>query len=235
MRLSAAPLAALLAAPLAAALAALSLSCAAAPYSVRLGLEKIVLDAPAGFSDTTDLASPRLQDMAATLTSDSNRVLLFALSDSDLRRFTLGDQLEARRYMIAVTPRNIERERLGPDKFAALVAEAARALGQPLKAPDVFKFLDGQPVGRAHLLAELAREPTLLSVMQATRLPSLPGASMFDASRPQYQVSTTSLLLLRDRALQLSVFSMFGGPADIEWLRTITQRWIDDIRRLNPR
>ncbi len=90
--------------------AALAAPAAAAPFSVRLGLDRIVVDAPPGFSDTTDLASPRLQDLAATLTSESNRILVFALTDADLRRFMLGDQLEARRYMIAVTPRASERE-----------------------------------------------------------------------------------------------------------------------------
>ncbi len=42
-------------------LAALPLQGAAAPFTVRLGVERIVLDTPPGFSDTTELASPRLQ------------------------------------------------------------------------------------------------------------------------------------------------------------------------------
>ena len=96
---------------LAALLSAFALNCAAAPFAVRLGLEKIALDALPGFSDTTELASPRLQDLAATLTAPSNRILLFALTDADLRRFTNGDQLDQkRRYMMAVTPKALERE-----------------------------------------------------------------------------------------------------------------------------
>jgi len=44
-------------APLFAALLAVtSLPCSAVPFSVRLGVEKVVLDTPPGFSDTTDLA-----------------------------------------------------------------------------------------------------------------------------------------------------------------------------------
>ena len=79
VRIYAAVLAALLAVP--------PLTGAAAPFTVRLGMERIALDALTGFSDTTDLASPRLQDLAQTLTSPSNRVLLFALTDGDLQRF----------------------------------------------------------------------------------------------------------------------------------------------------
>jgi hypothetical protein len=216
-------------------LAALPPAGAAAPYSVRLGLEKIVLDAPPGFSDTTELASPRLQDLAATLTSDSNRVLLFALSDSDLRRFTQGDQLEMRRYVLAATPKGAERERLSAEQFSVLVNDSARALGKPVEEKDLVKFLEGQPIGLAHLLSELKKEPTVVSVMQAVRLPPLPGATMFADKKPQYQVSTTTLMLVKDRALQLAIFTMYEGPADADWLRTTTQRWIEEIRRLNAR
>ena len=49
---------------LAALLAVFALDCAAAPFAVRLGIEKLALDTPPGFSDTSNLASPRLQDLA---------------------------------------------------------------------------------------------------------------------------------------------------------------------------
>jgi hypothetical protein len=210
-----------------------SLQCAAAPFAVRLGLERIVLDAPPGYSDTTELSSPRLQDLAATLTEDSNRVLLFALSDTDLRRFTQGDQLEARRYMIAVTPKGLERERVSGAQFSALVVDSLQGLGQPAVAPDLAKYLETQPIGKASLLAELRREPATVSVLQATRLPPLPGAHLFDPRKPQYQAFTTTLFLVKGKALRLSVFSLYEGPADIEWLKVMTQRWQDELLRLN--
>jgi len=215
--------------------AAFSLSCAAAPFTVRLGAERLVLDAPAGFGDTTDLASPRLQDLAATLTSESNRVLLFALSDADLRRFTLGDQIEARRYMVAVTPKTLERERVSQEQFAAFVADSLQGLGKAVEAPDLVRFLESQPVGKANLLSELRRIPAAVSVLQATRLPPLPAATMWDSRKPQYLSFTTTLLLVRGKALQLSVFSLYDSPADIDWLRTISQRWQDEVLRLNSR
>lgn len=224
-----------LAALAAALLAAVSLECAAVPYTVRLGLEKIVLDAPPGFTDTTDLASPRLQDLAATLTADSNRVLLFALTDADLRRFTLGDQIEARRYMIAVTPKGMERERVSPEQFAALVADSRRDLGGAVKVDDLVKYLESQPIGRASLLAEPRQDPAAVTVLAAVRLPPLPGATFWEASRPQYQVFTTTLAYVRGKALRLSVFTLYDGPADLEWLRYTTQRWVDDLQRLNSR
>jgi hypothetical protein len=208
----------------------------AAPFTVRLGLEKIALDALPGFTDTMDLASPRLQDLAATLTSASNRILLFALTDTDLRRFTNGDPLDAkRRYMMAVTPKGLERERVGAELFGALVADSLRDFGKPVPVTDLAIFLESRPIGLANLLAELKKEPTAVSVLQATRLPPLPGERMFDKTTPQYLLFTTTFVLLRGKALLLTVYTLFHEPADMDWLKLATQRWVDDLQRLNAR
>jgi hypothetical protein len=228
----------ILAAPLpplfAALFTCLSLNCAAAPYTVRLGLEKIALDALPGFTDTTDLASPRLQDLAATLTSLSNRVLLFALTDADLRRFTNGDPLDKkRRYMMVVTPKELERERVGADQFKSFVSDSLRDLGKPEQVADLAKFLEGRPIGQPNLLAEPDRRPTSVSLIQATRLSPLPGERMFDKETPQYMVFTTTFALVRGKALILTIYTLLYEAADIDWLKFSTQRWVDDLQRLN--
>jgi hypothetical protein len=207
--------------------------CTAAPFTVRLGIERLVLDTPPGFTDTTELASPRLQDLSETLTPASNRILMFALSDGDVRRFTMGDRLDARRYMIAVTPRGLESERVSPEQFATLVAESLQDLGKPVDAPNLIKFLATQPIGKVHLLAELRREPTAVSVIQASRVPDLPGGTFWESNKPQYLCFSTALFLVRGKALQIKVFSMYDGPDDAEWVKTLTQRWQDELLRLN--
>lgn len=216
-------------------LCALPLNCAAAPFTVRLGLERIVLDAPPGFTDTTELASPRLQDLADTLTAASNRILVFALSDADVRRFAQGEQLDARRYMIAVTPKGLERERVTPAQLATYIADSLHDLGKPVQAPDLIRYLETQPIGKASLLAELKREPATVSVLLATRLPPLAGKNFWDSSTPQYLVFTTTIFVVRGKVLQLAVYSLFDEPADLDWLKTTTQRWLDELQRLNPR
>jgi hypothetical protein len=220
----------------AAVLLAAALPAAAAPFTVRLGLEKIVLDAPPGFTDTTELASPRLQDLAATLTSPSNRVLLFALTDADLRRFTNGDPLDKKwRYVMVVTPKELERERVGGDLFKTFVSDSLRDLGKPEQVTDLPKFLESRPIGLPNLLAEPKQGPTSVSMMQATRLTPLPGERMFDRPTPQYLVFTTTFVLVRGKALILSIYTLFYEPADIDWLRFSSQRWADDLQRLNAR
>jgi len=216
---------------LAAALAAISLQCAAAPFGIQLGDTRLGLDAPPGFADTGFTGSPRLQELAESLTSASNRILLFAISDADLRRFALGDTPEYRRYMIAVTPKGLERERVSPAAFGAFVRDSLAALGSPPAAGDLQKYLDAQPPGKTTLLAELRREPDVVSVLQGTRAP----AQRRSSDAPQYALSTTTLMLLRGKALNLSVYTLYENAADLDWVRATTARWIDDMARLNYR
>ena len=220
---------------IAAFLAAVALEGAAAPFAVRLGTERLVLDAPYGFSDTTDLSSPRLQELAESITAASNRILVFAIPDADLRQFMNGEHMELRRYMIAVTPKGIERERVDARQFATFVDDALRDLGKPAGEADFAKALEGQAPGRPRLLSELRRESGLVSVLQGARLPGK-GGGFFEREKPQYLFSTTTLLWLRGKALNLSVYA--GGPngaPDIEWVKAVTQRWVEELQRLNAR
>jgi hypothetical protein len=215
--------------------AALSLNTAAAPFAVQVGDARIALDAPPGFSDTSSIGSPRLGELAEALTSASSRILLFALTDADLRLFTGGDAPEMKRYAIVATPRELERERVRQEAFGAFVAGSLRQMGPAAPAAaDYRKHLDAQP-GKSALLAELRRDPLVVTLLQGTRVPS-PRASVFaDEKPPQYILSTTSLLLVRGKALNLSVYGPYDSPADLDWLRAITARWVEDLQRLNSR
>lgn len=210
-------------------LAALSLGAAASPFAVRLGPDRVVLDVPPGFADTMELGSPRLQDLAETLTSASNRILLFALTDADLRRFQQGDRPEFRRYMLVATPRSLERERVGLNQFRDYVVDSLRGLGNPAEPADLRAYLEKQPEGRAALLAELRRKPDAVSVFQGARLPTKP------KERPVYLLSTTTLLLVQGKTLSLSVFSGYDDEGDPAWVKNTTLRWLDELQRLNRR
>jgi hypothetical protein len=208
-----------------------SLAANAAPFAIQLGDARVALDAPAGFADTAFTGSPRLQDLAETLTSASNRILLFAISDADLRRFMAGDQMELKRYMVIAMPKGSERDNLGASGFARLAGDSLRELGAaPAAGTDYSRYLDAQPPGRASLLAELAREPTVMSVLQGSRLPP-----QRRSDPPVYLLSTTSLMLVRGKALNLAVYTAYETDLDLEWIRSLTARWIEDLRRLNGR
>ncbi len=203
----------------------------ATPFAVQLGDTRVGLDAPPGFSDTTYTGSPRLQELSEVLTSASNRILLFAISDADMRRFTGGDTPEYRRYMIAVTPKGLERERVSAMAFQAFVTDSLRELGAPPANADYAKYLDAQPVSKVALLSELRKDPEVVSVLQGTRLP---GQGRYNEP-PRYLLSTTTLILLRGKALNLAVYTAYDTPADLDWIRTTTARWVEELQRLNSR
>ena len=203
----------------------------AAPFAVQVGEARIGLDAPPGFADTGFTGSPRLQELAESLTSPSNRILLFAISDGDLRKFTLGDPPQFRRYMILVTPRELERERVDAERFAQLVAAALNEMGERIAPGAAFtEHVDRQPAGRPALLADLRRDADVVSVLMGAR-----AAPASRSQKPPYVLSSSTFMRVRGKALHLAVFSLYDGPADADWIRAITARWIDDLLRLNPR
>ena len=171
------------------------------------------------------------------LTSASHRILLFAISDIDLRRFSLGDTPELRRYMVAVTPKALERERATPASFQRVVEDSMRELGAPApKDADLGDYLVAQNPGVTVLLAELRKDPGVVSFLVGAKLAPTRRPSFFaPPENPQYLLSTTSLFLVRGKVLQLSVYSQYDTDVDLDWIRSITARWVEDLQRLNNR
>jgi hypothetical protein len=213
--------------------ASVSLQSAAAPFALQVGDVRMGFDLPPGFADTGFTGSPRLQELSESLTSASNRVIVFALTDADLRRFTGGDTPELRQYLLAVTPRALEHQRVTPSEFDAYVREGLRSLGTAPAGDDFQKVLEARPHGELALLAELRREPEAVAVLRGVRVPP-PDSGFFSFAKPSsYVLSTTSLVLLRGKALTLTVVTGYESKADVEWIRFTTLRWIDELRRLN--
>ncbi|HEX5093352.1 MAG TPA: hypothetical protein VFV84_11770 [Burkholderiales bacterium] len=210
-------------------LAVLPLECGAAPFAVRLGEERVVLDAPAGFADTLELGSPRLLELAQALTSASNRLLLFALTDGDVRRFSTGETPEFQRYLLVGTPRALQRESLGLSQFRSQMDDAERTLGEPAAPGDVRARLGEGPVGRTILLRKLRRTPLLFSTLSASRLPPRVEGEV------EVLLYTTTLMLVRGKALTVGVYTTLRSGADEAWLVDATQRWTDDLQRMNGR
>jgi hypothetical protein len=59
------------------------------------------------------------------------------------------------------------------------------------------------------------------------------GGGFFERSK--YMLSSTTWMLLRGKAISLSVSTQYDDPADLEWIRLTTARWIDELKRLNSR
>ena len=212
-------------------LALLSAGGWAAPFVVQVGDSRLALDAPPGFSDVQATGSPRLLELGEALTSASNKILLFALEDSDVRRFTVGDSPELRRYAIIFTSRELQTARVTMAAFRAMVADATRDLGS---APDpkleLRKYLDAEPRG-PKFVAELRKDQDVMSIMQGARLPDPPRSK----SEPRYLLSSRTLLLIRGKVLNLALYTSQNSQEDVDWLRAATLRWIEELQQLNLR
>ena len=133
---------------------------AAVPFVVQLGVDRLVLDTPAGFADTVGLGSPRLNELAESVAGPSVRVLMFGVTDADLRRFMTGDPPDLKRYVVAGTAREFERQSASPEDFKLFVADALRGLGDaPPTGSDLRELLRAAPEGKPVLLEFLRREP----------------------------------------------------------------------------
>ncbi len=188
-----------------------SMEALSAPFAVQVGEAKIALDAPPGFADSSFTGSPRLQELAESQTSPSNKILMFAISDGDLRRFMTGDTPEFRRYMLVVTPKAMEHDRITPAAFKALADTAARAA-------------EGADA------AELRKDPEVFSLQLSTQVPPARRGG-----EPQQVLTTRTLMLVRGKALDLTVLAVHESPADVDWIRAVTARWVEELRRLNAR
>jgi hypothetical protein len=221
----------LLRAFLAAALTIVSLQCAAAPFALQVGDVRLGFDLPGGFADSMPTGSPRLQELAESFTPATNRILVFALSDADMRRFNTGDAPELRQYLLVVTPRALEQDRMSQQAFDRYVRDGLRNVGKPIEG-DFTKVMESQPPGQPALIAEVVRDPDAVSVLRAVRLPPAEGVlSYFKPS--QYVMSSTTVILLRGKALTLTVTSGYESKADVDAIRELTLRWIAELRRLN--
>ncbi len=203
----------------------------AVPFVVQLGADRLVLDTPAGFSDTVGLGSPRLDELAESLAGPSVRVLLFGLTDADVRRFMTGDRPDFKRYVVAGTAREFERQRANAEDFAQFVSDALRGLGEaPPAGSDLRKLLRAAPEGKPVLLKFLRRDASGVSFLQGTRLADPKRRS----DDPLLVLVSTSLAMVHGRPVNLSITISLEDPADLEWLQLTTRRWLEQIQRLNP-
>ena len=212
-------------------LSALSATAFAAPFAVQVGELRLALDTPPGFADVQATGSPRLLELGEQLTSATNKILLFALEDADVRRFTVGDAPELRRYAIIVTSRDLQTAHVTLAMFRGLVTDATRDLGSlPDPKLALRAYLDAEP-RRPKLVAELRKEQDVVSIMQGARMPDPPRSR----SEPRYLLNSQTFMLVRGKSLTLALYTLHNGPEDVEWLRAATLRWIEELQQLNLR
>jgi len=126
------------------------------------------------------------------------------------------------------------KARVDSARFAAIVGDSMRDIGPAAGGDDYIKHLDTLPEGTQSLLAELRRDAEAVSVLQGARL-LVRATKFWESDKWRYIVSTHTMFLLRGKVLQLVIYSSYEGKQDLDWIRSTTQRWLEDLVRLNRR
>ena len=139
--------------------------------------------------------------------------------------------MEPQALMIVSTPKELRARERERRRVRPAVGRAAARLAAAPRRPTPTTRASSTTSRRARpaLLAELARQSGLTSraAGHAAAVPQEPREAA------TYLLSTTTLLLVRGKALNLAVYAAYESPADVEWVRTVTARWIEDLKRLN--
>jgi hypothetical protein len=119
-------------------------------------------------------------------------------------------------------------------QFGKLVEEIERNFDPAFVSPEDYRiYMGSRPAGQAHLLEKLRREPNRVSLLYGTRVPQ-PPPSIFREDKPAiFKLSTMTLALIGGRALYISAYSAYDSPADVFWIRGITETWVEELQRLN--
>ena len=179
------------------------------------------LDAPPGFADTSFTGSPRLQELAESADLGLQpRAAVRPVATRDLRRFTVGDQIEAQRYMVVATPQGLgARQRERGELHQASASDSLRDLGSaPPAGTDYAAYLDTQPPGQRRP----ARRAGATSQTWSRSCRARACRRQRRDEPPSYVLSSTTLLLVRGKALSLAVYTAYETADDVEWIRCIT-------------
>ena len=90
------------------------------------------------------------------------------------------------------------------------------------------KYLEHQTVGAISMLPRIA-QGTVSDVDQVPVRLALPGQRLLRASTPS-TCFTTTLILLRGKALSLSVYTLYDDPADLEWIKHHHRALADELQ-----
>ena len=208
----------------------------AAPFALQVGDLRLGLDAAGRLRRLPLLTgSPRLIELAESLTAASNRILVFALTDADMRRFNGGDAPELRQRLLVVTPRALEHQRTSGRRVRrqrARDAALARQTSRPkATSPEVPRDAPARQRRRASASCAGSRRSWLSCAAFACR-PSRRPVQLLQAVAVRRSRAPPCSCCAANRCSSPSSPAT-RAKADLEWIRATTLRWIDELRRLN--
>lgn len=212
---------------------------------VQVGGKTIDIPAPAGFHEISEL-SPETMRLVEKAVPPDNRLLAAFVSEGDLERIMKGEVPEYRRYMMVQVFRKFEQMTISGSQFAQFADKARReqgTLSEESKAKTQRLVNQaGREILEGYDLAADIRigEPVSLGVFVDK------SDTIAYATLTKYQVATEEskqdvvlasagcFVNVKSKILYLYIFGRYDDSKDLEWVRTTSGQWADQILRANP-
>jgi len=212
--------------------------------TVDVGGQSVYVPAPAGFHEISRL-SPETRKLAETFTPPDNRLLAVFVSESDLGRIMKGETPKAERYMFLQVYRRLENSGISGTQFSQLVGqvkqqqdtilEKAKDEVGPLVDKASGKFADDYGISLKLKIGDLVPLGFFMEKSDAAGFASF-GKIQGDADGQQLDsllVSGISYVRVKGKLLYAYVYGKYETPKDLDWVRTTSTNWVDQILAAN--
>ncbi len=212
--------------------------------SVNIGVQKINIPSPTGFSEISSI-SPETVGMLQDMCPPSNRLLAVFLSQEDVGKIMRGDSAQFEQYMTVQSVKKIEGQSFAKYQFAEL-RKMLRTQYETLYE-DQRDSIDTLMNSAGKSLSKRLDEKIDLKIGGVVPLgvDSESASSITMSQLAKYNVSTTgqaieyivagtiTALLVNGRVVYLNVYSIYEARSDLEWTRETSKKWIQKILSAN--
>jgi hypothetical protein len=207
--------------------------------TIELGGKTIHAPAPSGFHEISEL-SPGTRELAETMTPATNHLLAVFVTEGDRGRILKGESPELSRYMFLQSPKDARPLDVSEAFFQQLAGEYKRQqakLFESVKAKiglEIDKAL-GERYGASLRFGDQVPLGVFLD------RPNVVGSAIFSkiqvsaagSHRDELLVGAFSLMRVRERILFAYVYGRYGSQEDLEWVRSTSTAWVEQILHSN--
>lgn len=215
-------------------------------YAAPVGRALVTLPVPPGFVEPSR-SLPNFRTLGERMTPPTNRLLALFIAEDDERTAREGRNPGMQRYFMAQTLRQLEEQNLGQGDFGQIKDVLRRQYQQLLSsvaAPaqglldnaireisrDAGQQAPSLKLGELRGLEVFDEREGSISLLAATKL-AVQQANGDSLEVPIAMSITTARV--KDKLLYFYAYAQFNGPADLDWLRSVTREWLPRLAAAN--
>lgn len=215
----------------------------AKPMLVKIGNSPITIPPPKGFYELGNLA-PNVRGVFEATTPEINKLLAVFMTWDDMEKARRDQNPAKERYAIIQFNKKAENENLSDSKFSDYVkairnnyaksmnvdlaqSEATRSsTSVSRKSGNLMKINVGDVVN----LGEFTESPNHVGFLSVIKFQSVqPGKT-----NEYLMAFTFTLVHVNKKPLFLYFYTKYRSDEDLEWVRSASQNWVNDILSQNP-